>query len=318
MPRRPPASPPAELREVAPGAWAWLQLPGGWGESNAGLVAREDASLLVDTLWDQRRTAAMLHAMARVTAGAPVAVAVNTHADGDHWWGNAELGAGVRIVTSRGALAAMRHEHPAELARLARLARAGSWLPLPLLRYTGAMLGPFAHGEVTPWLPGDTFEGRCTELGCELIDVGATHTSADLVVHVPDRGVVFAGDVLFHRVTPVMWAGPVERWLRAIDMLLGLGAEVFVPGHGEPMTREDVLAFRGYWTWLDATVTGTDPWAATLAAIRDPGFARYRDWVSPERIVINVTMLLRRRHEVPGTPSRRALFTQVARLQAQL
>src|SRR6188472_3947743 len=105
-----------ELRELAPGAWAWLQLPGGWGESNAGLIAGDDASLLVDTLWDQRRTAVMLASLARVAP--PIAVAVNTHADGDHWWGNAELAPDVRIVTSEGALAAMREEDPAELARL--------------------------------------------------------------------------------------------------------------------------------------------------------------------------------------------------------
>jgi cyclase len=310
-----------ELREVAPATWAWLQLPGGWGESNAGLVAREGTSLLVDTLWDQRRTARMLDAMARVTARAPIRVAVNTHADGDHWWGNAELPAGVRIVTSRGALAAMRAEDPpAALARLGRLARAGALLPVPLLRYTAAMLGPFAHGEVETWLPGDAFTERRTELGCELIDVGPTHTAADLIVHVPDRRVVFAGDVLFHRVTPILWHGPLAGWLAAIDLMLELDADVFVPGHGEPMARDDVRAFRGYWTWLDAVVTdrrarGEDPWEATQAAVADPGFAPYRGWVGAERIYINVLALHRGR---PVEGGRAAVFSRVARLARQL
>ena len=38
-----------------------------------------------DALWK------MLDEMAAHTEGAPVRVAVNTHSDGDHWWGNAEL-----------------------------------------------------------------------------------------------------------------------------------------------------------------------------------------------------------------------------------
>jgi glyoxylase-like metal-dependent hydrolase (beta-lactamase superfamily II) len=307
-----------ELRELAPGAWAWLQLPGGWGESNAGLIAGDDASLLVDTLWDQRRTAVMLASLARVAP--PIAVAVNTHADGDHWWGNAELAPDVRIVTSEGALAAMREEDPAELARLGRLARAGARLPVPLLRYTDAMLGPFAHDEVAVRLPGDTFTGRRTELGCELIDVGPTHTAADLVVHAPEHGVVFAGDVLFNRVTPILWHGPLAGWLAAIDLLLGLDAEVFLPGHGEPMAHDDVRAFRDYWTWLDGVVAdrrarGDDPWAATQAAVTDPGFAPYRGWLGPERIYINVLALHSGR---PVEGGRRAIFTRVARLAREL
>jgi cyclase len=310
------------LREVAPGAWAWLQLPGTWGESNAGLVAAGDASLLVDTLWDQRRTAQMLAAMTEVTRAAPIAVAVNTHADGDHWWGNAELGDDVRIVTSRAALEAMRDETtPQQLARMRRLAGVAARLPIALPRYTAAMLSPFAHGEVRLRLPGDAFDGRREELGCELIDVGATHTAADLVVHAREPEVVFAGDVLFHGVTPIMWHGPVERWIAALDLLLGLGAEVFVPGHGELMGRADVEAFRGYWTWLAGAVERAgeaDAPAATRAVMADPGFAPYRDWIAPERTLISVTTMLRGAPLPARQPDRRPVFNQVARLAAEL
>jgi hypothetical protein len=55
---------PAGLTEVAPGVHAWLQPNGAWGESNAGLIAGEGESLLVDTLWDLRLTVRMLDAIA--------------------------------------------------------------------------------------------------------------------------------------------------------------------------------------------------------------------------------------------------------------
>jgi cyclase len=42
------------LTEVGPGLYAWLQPNGLFGESNAGLVVADGASLLVDTLWDPR------------------------------------------------------------------------------------------------------------------------------------------------------------------------------------------------------------------------------------------------------------------------
>src|SRR5690606_28643493 len=51
------------LTEIGDGAWAYVQRDGGWGWSNAGLVADGGASLLVDTLFDLRLTADMLAAM---------------------------------------------------------------------------------------------------------------------------------------------------------------------------------------------------------------------------------------------------------------
>jgi len=74
-----------------------------------------------------------------------------------------------------------------------------------------------------------------------LLPFPPAHTSADVAVHVPDAGVVFTGDLLFVDGTPVMWAGPLDNWIRALDELLGLGAHVFVPGHG-PVTDPDGVA----------------------------------------------------------------------------
>ena len=82
------------LHELGDGCFAYLQPDGGWGWSNAGLVAGDGASLLVDTLFDLRLTQRMLEAMAPVTATAPIATLVNTHANGDHCYGNESRRAG--------------------------------------------------------------------------------------------------------------------------------------------------------------------------------------------------------------------------------
>ena len=78
------------LHELGDGCHAYLQPDGGWGWSNAGLVCGDGASLLVDTLFDLRLTAEMLDAMAAPTAGHPIGSLVNTHANGDHCYGNRE------------------------------------------------------------------------------------------------------------------------------------------------------------------------------------------------------------------------------------
>jgi cyclase len=99
------------LSEVASGVHAWLQPNGLLGESNAGLVIGDGTSLLVDTLWDPRLTERMLAAMAPLTVGAPIETLVNTHSDGDHWWGNQEV-AGVEIVATQAAAAVMASQSP--------------------------------------------------------------------------------------------------------------------------------------------------------------------------------------------------------------
>ena len=91
------------LHEVGDGLHAYLQPDGGWGWSNAGLIVGDGVSLLVDTLFDLRLTAAMLDSMSPLTTAAPVASVVNTHANGDHCYGNSEVTrrwSGAEIVAS--------------------------------------------------------------------------------------------------------------------------------------------------------------------------------------------------------------------------
>src|SRR5437764_6675819 len=115
MPQRRLAEP--RLERVGDEVHAWIQPVGDWGEANAGLVVGDGASLLVDTLWDEALAARMLEAMAPLVANAPIRTVVNTHSDGDHWWGNAQVPADAEIVTSRASLQIMQASETAELVR---------------------------------------------------------------------------------------------------------------------------------------------------------------------------------------------------------
>ena len=89
------------LHEVGDEVWAYLQPDGGWGWSNAGLITGGGASLLVDTLFDLKLTSEMLESMRHATpAAGRIGTVVNTHANGDHCYGNA-LVAGAEIVASK-------------------------------------------------------------------------------------------------------------------------------------------------------------------------------------------------------------------------
>src|SRR3954467_3144523 len=107
----------SQFVEVADDCHGYLQGDGSWGWSNAGLVVGDGASLLVDTLFDLPLTKEMLDAFAGHTAAAPIGVVVNTHANGDHCYGN-ELVADAEIIASRACAEEMADVSPAMLAGL--------------------------------------------------------------------------------------------------------------------------------------------------------------------------------------------------------
>jgi cyclase len=333
------------LTEVAPGTFAWLQPNGDLGESNAGLVVGEGESALVDTLWDVRLTRRMLDAMSELTASNPITHVVNTHSDGDHWWGN-QLVVNARRITSRASAQVMAHEldGPARLEgfrRMGKLLAAGSNLPLPRrLRartrtfgsYIADIFEPYDFTEVEATPASESFDERL-ELDVagrrlELIVVGPAHTPGDLIVWLPEERVVFAADIAFVGVTPIMWAGPLANWLRALETIAALEPDVVVPGHGPVCTIAELGPTARYLRWLEAAArprfaNGASPSAAAEAIATSADFRRqeWANWIAPERIVVNCHILAReaRGEPTPITPAQRVrIFEQVSRLRARL
>jgi len=297
------------LAEIGDGTWAWVQPNGGLGESNAGLVVGAGESLLIDTLWDERLTRAMLAAMAEPTAEAPIRQLVNTHGDGDHWYGNGLIPIPATITASAPAIAQMRAEPPALLTRMAPVALAAGLLGrIPLMPAGASLRGLGAFNELTgnydfkgahPRLPDRQFdEAAVLDVGgrrVELELVGPAHTVGDAIVWVPDARACFAGDIVFNGVTPIMWAGPVGNWLAALDRIEEREPAVVLGGHGPVADLGVVGAIRDYWTFLRAEVVaaGPDPDLADLAArlIGSSDYEPFRTWDGAERTLVNVARI---------------------------
>jgi glyoxylase-like metal-dependent hydrolase (beta-lactamase superfamily II) len=282
------------LHEVADGVWAYLQPDGGWGWSNAGLVTGEGTSLLVDTLFDLRLTGEMLEAMRRVTQAAErIETVVNTHANGDHCYGNALLGGSEIIASARCA---------EEMAQLPASAMAGVLRSAATLGPAGEFLArifePFSFDGIETVLPTATFEGRLDLLVADrpvtLLEVGPAHTAGDLVVHLPEDGVVFTGDILFHGGHPIVWAGPVANWITACERVLALDAAVIVPGHGPLATPSAVADLKDYFEFLRTEARlRHDAGMSALEAAQDIDLGPYSGWGEAERVVANVRALYR-------------------------
>ena len=236
------------LVEVGDGCLAYLQGDGSWGWSNAGLIVGDGTSLLVDTLFDLRLTRRMLDTLADHTRAAPIRTVVNTHANGDHCYGNALVG-DAEIVASTATADEMHHVPPALLAALtADPGAAGD-----LFR---AFFGEFEFEGIELRPPDRTFDGRLElEVGgrvVELVEVGPAHTAGDTLVVVPDAGVVYTGDILFVGGTPIVWAGPLSNWVAACDLMLAMDVDTVVPGHGRVTDKSGVVAVRDYLVFVEA------------------------------------------------------------------
>ena len=277
------------LHEVADRAWAWMLPDGGYGWSNAGLVAGDGASLLVDTLFDLPLTREMLAAMAPITDRAPITDALITHSNGDHTHGNQLLDRSVRVIAAKGTAEEIAHGMRPEMLVMTQTADLG---PVATA-YLRERFGPFDFGGITVRNADQTFDDQLTiEVGgreVHLVNLGPAHTAADSVVHVPDAGLLFAGDLLFIGCTPIVWAGPIANWVAACDAMIAMDAPTVVPGHGPVTDADGIRAVRGYLVHVSEQAEAANRKGLSFVEAADTiDLGEYASWLDAERVVVNV------------------------------
>lgn len=309
----------AHLEEIADGVFAYMAPSWGWGYSNAGLVTGETGSLVVDTLADLPSTAAMLEAMGRVTSCRPITTVVNTHAHPDHCWGNQLLvGDGVQIVASEATAAEMALNPPTNMRMLFGALDA---LDPTFRLFVERAFGSFDLDGIELALPTSTFEHTMTvavgHRKVMLTDVGAAHTTGDTIAWLPAERVLFTGDILFNRVTPVVFEGPIGNWIRACDELIALDPAVIIPGHGPLATVADIELSRDYLELID---TGTRKRCANGMSLTEIitdldaeiDRSEFAVWGDRERIAANVTAVWTELHPDDPAPAVLDIFMAMA------
>ncbi|HEB88022.1 MAG TPA: MBL fold metallo-hydrolase [Deltaproteobacteria bacterium] len=305
----------ARLEDLGGGLHAYLQPDGSWGLSNAGLVCDSGESLLIDTLYDLPLTQRMLEAMRAATPAAQrIDTLVNTHANGDHCYGN-ELVGDARIIASTASAEEMDAVTPSVMAALLEgadgLGAAGAFLR--------RAFGAFEFEGITLTPPTETFDGqldlRVGDRRVELIEVGPAHTRGDVIVHVPDAGAIFTGDILFIDGTPIMWEGPVANWIDACEKIAALEPRVIVPGHGPLTDVKGALAVRDYLVYVrDEARKRYDAGLSAREAALDIRLGDYSAWLDSERIAVNVLTLYREFGDPSPPPGPIEMFALMAEL----
>ncbi len=305
------------LHETGEGTYAYLQPDGGWGYSNAGLVVGDGSSLLVDTLFDLRLTEAMLASMSPVTKLAPISQLLNTHANGDHCYGN-QLVRDAEIVASVATAHEMAEVPPAMMAALNNA-------PGEVGDLFRRFFGDFQFDGIELVPPTRTFSGRLDlDVGgrhVELIEVGPAHTKGDTIAYVPDAKTVYTGDILFIGGAPIVWAGPLENWIAACDLIASLDVETVVPGHGPVTDKAGVAQVRDYLTFVLREAeghrnAGVDAFDAAKEITKSLlGSSAFGDWQEFGRISVNVDTVYRSRDAEHKSPDVIEQFRRMASIE---
>ncbi len=281
------ACPPlVSLHEVVHGIFAWLQPDGSWWLNNAGAImgvggdgTYPAGTFVVDTCATYDRTRAFLDAVASATTNAPVTMAANTHQHGDHTYGNSLL--------------------PRETVVIGHEAMRTGLLVDPIIDGCPPVWAPVPDwGAVTRRVPSIAVRDTVTVFNgtrrIELHHPGyAAHTTGDLVAWLPDERVLFAGDLLFHGLTPLVFMGSVSGARSALEWIAAFEPEHVVPGHGTLVDGSTLAQVLGehdrYYQLVESTAAaGRRDGRSALDAARACDLGEFATWADSERLVLNI------------------------------
>lgn len=193
------------VKELAPGVYSYEQLRAAGEElftTVSLFVVTEEGVLVADGQGNFEETARMVEEIAKVTEQ-PITTVVVCSDHGDHTAGNAAFPEGVEYLV-----------HPTSLANMEGMTERIPDLPIP--------------GTVVEDRMELTMGGRRIVVAF----LGRAHTGGDLVVHLPDEGVLFLSEAYLHRIFPAMRSAYPTEWVAMLERAKELDAEVLVPGHG--------------------------------------------------------------------------------------
>lgn len=217
---------PIQVTEVAPGLFFQYHHQ----ESNNAWLVTSDGVLVIDTRQHPVRGEELLAAI-RKTTDKPIKYVINTHAHGDHYFGNPVFKReGAIFIAHRDTRRMMQTHHGVEMQR-----RQGY--------FKQTKLDP---AEVQLVLPDMTFDSKLTlTLGgrsVELLYFGAGQNPGDTLVYFPQERVMFSGGPFSKNSWPNPQFTPsMANWVALLRRIAAMDVDQYLGGHGDIGGKADVL-----------------------------------------------------------------------------
>lgn len=208
----------ASVQKIAPDLYAYVSEND--GSSNATFLVTPPGILVVDTGVNAQEGRRLLSEIRRIST-APVLYIVNTHYHTDHRGANSVVGPQATVIAT-----VFTRDRQA----------AGKSAEGDSIAITGSLTLFFGGHEI------------------DIVHPGPAHTLGDAFVYFRDLHAVATGDLFLTNCSPAMDDGDMENWIVALDSILALQAETFVPGHFQVASKQQLRRFRDYLSALRSQV----------------------------------------------------------------
>lgn len=236
------------------------------GEGNQGIFVTSEGSVLIDGFI--KHCNAFMASLNSLSKASPVRYVVNTHDDGDHYSLN-------HIFRRRGAVILA-----SEVCRASLQEKMKEKVWVDHIRKYNPKLAD-EIGDPADFVPQIGVEQRATiALGGERIELafmGHGHSRGDLIIHLPERRVLFAGDLVFAGAHGRCKTTDFGRIVEILDTLSEFDCDTVVPGHGVPVVggaAEAIATYRDYLVTLQERVAELVGKGVGV----EEGKTRFSDW----------------------------------------
>ncbi|MEN3028486.1 MAG: MBL fold metallo-hydrolase [Aquificaceae bacterium] len=229
------------LRELAPGVFGVFGIYEQVSKKNRGFISNayfvvtREGVFVVDALSTYRLGRELLETIRLKTKGA-IRYALITHYHTDHFYG-------VKALKEAGALIIAHPWSDEYLASDAseKMYRARLELLGKSLMKGTELLAPHitTSSEMSIKMGGEVFEIK---------HLCKAHTDGDLVLWMPRRKILFAGDLVFGGRVPFLGSGNSRTWLLCLERISELSPDILLPGHGEPLYGKENILKQVNWT----------------------------------------------------------------------
>lgn len=251
------------LVKISERAYARIVSPNGNAVGNSGFVLLNSSVLVFDTHFTPEEGAELLDEIEQITS-LPVRYVVNSHYHPDHTHGN-QIFKNAQIIGNEGTRRDILEKD------LPSLERSITVTTSQLEKMREGLSGPRdpdrlesqrqqienrqeyldtlkALHIVPPLIVFDEYlairegpdEARILTIG------SGGHTSSDAILFLPDQKVVFCGGLFFNTAIPNVQDAEILKWMDSLERILALDAAIYIPGHGPPGRRQDLLRFLEY------------------------------------------------------------------------
>ncbi|WP_213779903.1 MBL fold metallo-hydrolase [Caballeronia sp. dw_276] len=195
------------------------------GFSNSGFIVGDTGVIVIDAQMFAPSANKMLKAIAGITP-LPVNTMILTHSDPDHVDALPAYPRGMQIIAQDNTRVDMQ-----------------AALDNPTENKTPT---PSGLKDYLPTKNVTTNESLVVDgVQMELLHIAPAHTDGDLIVYLPAKKIVFAGDILTPGSGPYPGIhlekhGSSLGWIKTMQALIALDADIYVSGHGEPLKHDDL------------------------------------------------------------------------------